>query len=110
MILTAAITETARKHHSTTTILSFIRGKSLRHVAMVAKNSGSQQNRGLAKMAEQNEKKDSHDLCEFPVHDFVTQDQNSSPLFFHLSSFDNANGFLCKERLLRSRNFATMVT
>ena len=25
-------------------------------------------------------------------------------------SFDNANGRLCQERLLRSRNFATMVT
>lgn len=58
VILTAAITETARKHNSTTKILRFIRGKSLRHVAMLAKNSGSQQNRGLANMAEQNEKKD----------------------------------------------------
>lgn len=38
VIITAAITKTARKQHSTTTILSFIRGKSLRHVAMVAKN------------------------------------------------------------------------
>ena len=109
VILTAAITKTARKHHSTTKILRFIRGKSLRHFAMLAKNSGSQQNRGLANMAEQNEKKDWHDLCEFPVHDFVTQDQNGSPLFFHLSSFDNVNGFLWKERL-RSRNFPTMVT
>ena len=27
-----------------------------------------------------------------------------------LPSFDNANGCCCEERLLRSRNFATMVT
>ena len=27
-----------------------------------------------------------------------------------LLSFDNANGRLCQEKLLRSRNFATMLT
>jgi len=37
-----------------------------------------------------------------------TLEQNGSSLFF--PSFDNANGRLCQERLLRSTNVATMVT
>ena len=41
------------------------------------------------------------DMYDFPVQDF-TQEQNSNP---YLSS-----GRLCQGRLLRSRNFATMVT
>ena len=107
VIITAAITKTARKQHSTTTILSFIRGKSLRHVAMVAKNSGSQQNRGLANMAEQNEKI-GMTCVSFLCMILSLRIKTIAHAF--LSSFDNANGFLCKERLLRSRNFATMVT
>lgn len=94
-VITAALTETARKHHSITTILSFIRGKSLRHVAMVAKNSGSQQNRGMACVSS---------LC------MILSLRIKTVAHAFLSSFDNANGFLCKERLLRSRNYATMVT
>ena len=43
----------------------------------------------------------------FPVHD-CTQEQNGSPYFS--SIVQNADGRLCQERLLRSRNFATMVT
>ena len=47
-------------------------------------------------------------MYDFPVHN-CTQQQNGSPCFiFHF--WDNANGRLCKERLLRSRNFSTMVT
>ena len=103
VIITAAITKTARKQYSTTTILSFIRGKSLRHVAMVAKNSGSQQNRGQ----EQKEKIGMtcvSCLCMILSLRIITIARA------FLSWFDNANGFLCKQRLLRSRNFATMVT
>ena len=108
VILTAAITKTARKHHSTTKILRFIREKSLRHVAMVAKNSGSQQNRGLANIAEQNEKKNGMTCVSFLCMILSLRIKTIAHAF--LSSFDNANGFLCKQRLLRSRNFATMVT
>ena len=38
--------------------------------------------------------------------------RSMTPLIAHifLSSFDNANGYLCQEILLKSRNFAAMVT
>ena len=48
------------------------------------------------------------DMYDVPLH-YCTQEQNGSPLTF-LWSFDNANGHLCQERVLRSRNFDTMVT
>ena len=48
-------------------------------------------------MAEQNEKKDWHDLCEFPVHDFVTQDQNGSPLFFSFHRLTMQMAFFAKK-------------
>ena len=40
-----------------------------------------------------------YEMYDFPVHYCV---------IFH--RFDNANGCLCQEELLRSRNLATMVT
>ena len=43
----------------------------------------------------------------FPVHD-CTQEQKGSHTF--RLSFDDTNDRLSHERLLRSRNFATMVT
>ena len=61
-------------------------------------------NRGPADMTENSEKVD---MSDFPVHDH-TQKQNGSPYFS--SIVHNANGRLCQERLLRSSNFATMVT
>ena len=36
--------------------------------------------------------------------------RNKTVAHTFLSSFDNVNGRLCQERLLRSRNIATMVT
>ena len=47
-------------------------------------------------------------MYDFPMHN-CTKQQNGSPCFF-FHFWDNANGRLCKERLLRSRNFSTMVT
>ena len=69
--------------------------KSLRHVAMVTKFVELNK-RCPASMAEKSK------ICmyDFPVQDY-TQEQNSNP---YLSS-----GRLCQGRLLRSRNFATMV-
>ena len=46
-------------------------------------------------------------MYDFHVHD-CTQEQNSSPYFS--SIVQQHNGRLYQERLLRSRNFATMVT
>ena len=40
----------------------------------------------------------------------MTAPRNKTVAHTFRSSFDNANGRLCQERLLRSRNFATMVT
>ena len=70
------------------------REKSLRHVAMVAKFVDLNK-RSPASMAEKKKRK------YFPVQD-CTQEQNSNPYF--------SSGRLCQGRLLRSRNFATMVT
>ena len=36
--------------------------------------------------------------------------RNKTVAHIFLLSFNNANGHLCQERFLRSRNFATMVT
>ena len=44
-------------------------------------------------------------MSDFYVHD-STQEENGSPLFD--SIFDNANSRLDQERVLRSRNFATV--
>ena len=46
------------------------------------------------------------DRYDFPVH-YCTQEQKGSHSF--LRSFDNGNDRCCQERLLRSRNFDTMV-
>ena len=46
------------------------------------------------------------DMYDFPVHDY-TQERDGSP---YVLSFDNKNRCLFQERLLRSKNFATMVT
>ena len=46
------------------------------------------------------------DMYDFPVHDYI-QERNGSP---YVLSFDNTNRCLFQERLLRSKNFATMVT
>ena len=70
--------------------------KSLRQVAMVAKFVELNK-RCPASMPE---KSKILDMYDFPVQDY-TQEQNSNP---YLSS-----GRLCQGRLLRSRNFATMV-
>ena len=72
--------------------------KSLRHVAMVAKFVDLNK-RSPASMAEKKTK--ILDMCDFPVQD-CTQEQNSNPYF--------SSGRLCQGILLRSRNFATMVT
>ena len=40
----------------------------------------------------------------------MTALRNKTVAHTFLPSFDNANGRVCQERLLRSRNFATMVT
>ena len=45
-------------------------------------------------------------MNDFPVHD-CTQKQNSNPYFFPL--FNIANGHLCQEGLLSSRNVSSMV-
>ena len=45
-------------------------------------------------------------MYDFPVHDYI-QEQNGSPYFV---LFQQCNGRLYQERLLRSTNFATMVT
>ena len=50
---------------------------------------------------------DNIDKYDFPVHD-CTRSKTVAQTF--LPSFDNANGRFCQEKLLRSRNFATMVT
>lgn len=97
VILTAAITKTARKHHSTTTILSFIRGKSLRHVAMVAKNSGSQQNRGLANMAEQNEKKIHMTCVSFPCMILSLRIKTVAPFSFIFHRLTMQMAFFAKK-------------
>ena len=55
----------------------------------------------------QTNKQTNRDMYGSPVHG-CTQEQTVSHTF--LPSFDNANGRLCQERLLRSRNFAAMVT
>ena len=48
------------------------------------------------------------DMYDFPVHDCIQEKKTVAHTF--LSSFDNANGRLFQERLLRSRKLATMVT
>ena len=53
------------------------------------------------------EKKEKLNMYDFSVHD-CTKAKTVAHIF--LLSFDNANGRLCQERLLRSWNFATMVT
>ena len=60
------------------------------------KKSWLSRNRGPSNMAKKNEKK--IDIYDFPV----------SQTF--LPSLDSANGLFCQERLLSSRNFATVVT
>ena len=45
-------------------------------------------------------------MYDFPVHNYI-QEQNGSPYFV---LFQQCNGRLYQERLLRSTNFATMVT
>ena len=61
-------------------------------------------NRGPANMSEYYAKKG--DMYDFPVYD-CTQEQKGAGTFLEL--FDNTHGCLCHERLLRSRNFATIV-
>ena len=78
--------------------------RSLRHDAMLAKFLDLN-NLGPVNMAEK--KNEKVVMYDFPVQD-CTQKQNGSPLFF--PSFDNANGRLCQERLLKSKNFLTIVT
>ena len=72
--------------------------KSLRHVAMIAKFVDPQQTLSCKSMAE---KTQILDMYDFPVQD-CTQEQISNPYF--------SSDRLCQGRLLRSRNFATMVT
>ena len=69
--------------------------RSLRHVAMVAKFLDLN-NLVPVNMAEK--KNEKVVMYDFPVQDY-TQKQNGSPFFF--PSFDNANGRLCRERLLK---------
>ena len=75
----------------------------LRHVTMVAKFLDL--NRPWS--CKYGRKKDKIDMYDFPEHD-CTQQQNVSGCV--LPSFDNENGRLCQERVLRSRNHVTMVT
>ena len=70
--------------------------RSLRHVAMVAKFLDLN-NLVPVNMAEK-KKNEKVVMYDFPVQD-CTQKQNGSPFFF--PSFDNANGRLCQERLLK---------
>ena len=72
--------------------------KSLRHVAMVAKFVYPQQTLSC-KHGRKNA--NTGHVYDFPVQD-CTQEQISNPYF--------SSGRLCQGRLLRSRNFATMVT
>ena len=65
--------------------------------------SGSQQTLVTQIWREKTKRNDTYD---FSVH-CSTLEQNGSSHFF--PSFDNANGRLCQERLLRSTNVATMV-
>ena len=74
----------------------------LRHVAMVA-NFWISTNRGPANVAEKKTKPCLTFLC-------MTVLWNKTVVDAFLPSFDNKNGRLCQERLLRSRNHATMVT
>ena len=69
--------------------------RSLRHVAMVAKFLDLN-NLGPVNLAEK--KNEKVVMYDFPVQD-CTQKQNGIPFFF--PSFDNANGRLCQERLLK---------
>ena len=61
-----------------------------------SKISRSQRSRGPVNMAEK--KNEKNGLYNFRVYE-CTREQRT---------FDNANGRLCQEKLLRSRNFATM--
>ena len=82
--------------------------KSLRHVNMVAQPLMISINRCPGNMEKDKQtNKQTMDMYDFPVHD-CTQKQTVANTF--LPSFNNANGRLCQERLLRSRNFAAMVT
>ena len=54
-------------------------------------------------------KSEKNDMYDFPAHD-CTRKQNDSPYFSSIVKFDNANGRLYQERMLRSRNFAAMTT
>ena len=78
--------------------------RSLRHVAMVAKFLDLN-NLGPVNMTGKKTKKLVR--YDFPMQD-CTQKQNGSPFFF--PSFDDANGRLCQERLLKSKTFPTIVT
>ena len=51
-------------------------------------------------------------MYEFPVHDCTQEQNKTNKTVAHTFplSFDNANDRLPQERLLRSRNFATIVT
>ena len=77
--------------------------KCLRDVAMVAKYPDL--NRQWS--CKYGRKKNGHDCMTFLC---MIALRNRTVAHTFLPSFDNANGRLCQERLLRSRNLATMVT
>ena len=74
--------------------------KALRHVAMVAIFLDLNNPRSC-KYGRKKKRKNA--LCDFPVHG-CTREQNGSPYFSSIV------WRLCQERLLRSRNFATIIT
>ena len=76
------------------------REKSLHHVAMVAKFLDLNQS-GYCKYSRK--KTCTTFLCMIAL-------KNKTAVHTFLPSFNNANGRLCQEGLLGSRNFATMVT
>ena len=63
-------------------------------------------NRGPANMSEKNKKKG--DMYDFRLCMTALRNKMAADTF--LQSFDNTRGCLCQERLLRFRNFATIVT
>ena len=71
-----------------------------------SKISGGSQETVVCKYGRKKMKK--INMYDFPAH-YCTQEQKGSPHTF-LPWFDNVNRCICQERLLRSRNFATMVT
>ena len=68
-----------------------------------SKISGSQQTVALQIWQEKKTKK-------LTCINFMITLRNKTITHTFLPSFDNANGRLCQERLLRSRNFAAVVT